>query len=67
MGFAPAGIGMNVMQDANHVAYISNTKVNIFRSYLELIGRLASELENVTQHASPYLYQCCDALHGHSG
>src|SRR6516165_1580256 len=28
MGFALAGIGMNVMHDANHGSYSTNTKVN---------------------------------------
>lgn len=39
MGFAKAGIGMSVMHDANHGAYSSSAKVNLFLGHsLNLVG-----------------------------
>jgi linoleoyl-CoA desaturase len=39
MGFAMAGIGMSVMHDANHGAYSSNSKINLWLGHtLNMVG-----------------------------
>ncbi|MCB0664944.1 MAG: fatty acid desaturase, partial [Saprospiraceae bacterium] len=49
MGFAMAGVGMNVMYDANHGAYSSNKRVNYWMGHtLNLLG--ASVLNWKLQH-----------------
>jgi linoleoyl-CoA desaturase len=59
VGLAMAGIGMNVMHDANHNAYSakSNGQHNLVGYSLNMVGGTVFQLETAAQYSSSYLYK----------